>query len=189
MGDSLSRFVENINSGYGVAFNNRFEVSFGFPNGAAGDGVDTNLLDTLLPLYCTTMSIPPRNIMSSPVRLEHAQYEMPYGISYEPVTFTFYMDREHKIRRFFKTWYDTVYNNNTNGLAFQSSYAVNIDLKVFDRKDNETFGVVLKNAWPKSIGDLQYNTAGQGEVLTMQVQFVYERMLEADKVDDQTVNE
>jgi hypothetical protein len=179
---SLAKFTELL-SVYGTARDNQFVVNIQFPT-------DTSINDQeMVELYCESVTIPPRNITTNPVRQEHAFYEIPYGISYEPVTMTFYLDETMTVRDAFLKWYDMIYNSSNNGLNFYDSYSQTINIYSIDKKniintdysrgvEASNWVATLINAYPKSIGDVQYRTSGDGQVLTLQVQFVYEKIEE-----------
>ena len=132
----------------------------------------------MIQLYCETMPVPVRNIETSPVRIEHAFYEMPYGISYEPITLNFYMDREYKVREFFIDWQKSIYDPSSNGIAFRDGVTASIDLIPMDKKETDRYMVSLENAYPKTVGDIQYTASNQGDAIIMPVTFVYEKLTE-----------
>ncbi len=172
---SLEKF-KSVLSTYGTARANLYMVDIAFPQKIS------HLITTddkvMTDLYCELMDLPPKNIMSSPVRQEHATWEHPYGISYEPLTLNFYLDRKMILRRNFVNWYNFIYGSGDNGFSFYNDYASTITLSVLDKKQDSYYSMILLKAYPKSIGNVQFSASSEGQVATMPVQFVYERIIE-----------
>lgn len=177
---SLETFRKVLDS-YRTARTNGFYVRIDWPWNI-NQGVKE-----MVEYYCESTQIPSKNITTSSVRLEHAFFESPYGISYEPVTLTFYLDEDLKLRDAFVQWYKTIYDDTSNGLNFYSDYARTVTIRTVDKSSpdnknydiNGNYEVTLIHAYPKSIGDINFIASSDGQVATMQVQFVYERLTES----------
>lgn len=173
---------KSLLSTYRTTRNNGFYVKIDWPTELNNDTELTKMIH----YYCESAHIPSKNISTSSVRLEHAFFEAPYGISYEPVTLTFYLDENMRLRDTFVNWYRMIYDDATNGLRFYNDYAKNVTIFTIDKSApgasdygvEGNYEVTLIGAYPKSIGDVMFNTSGDGQVVTMQVQFVYEKLEE-----------
>lgn len=163
----------------GVARDNQFYVEMVGLNGAGATAAGK-----IISLFAHAVSIPPRNILTSPYRIEHAHYEMPYGVSYEPISITFYLDRGLKLREYFVSWMEGIHSNQS-GMGFFEEYTSQLYIYSLDKqlKENQaTYKTHLMNVFPKSISEVQYTSNGDG-VASITVQFAYERIYELRYTD------
>lgn len=174
----LAKFRDAVNSKYRTSRQNRYLVNISFPNGQNNEVVD---------LYCMSVSIPSRNITSSPTKLESAYFEMPNGISYEPITLQFLLDENLIIRDEFVKWHKIIFDEkaedelSVSGIGFYDDIVARITIYALDTLNNPKYGVQLINAYPKSIGDVGFTSTDSGNVNTMAVTFTYEKMTEEKK--------
>ena len=172
----LKDFISSVNS-YGVAWNHLFMVQIKPIRAISGDGPEYGLVN----LFCAGTQVPALNIMSASYREYHAHFEIPYGVSYEPVTMNFYGDKNLVIKKFFDRWYDGVYNKTSHKLNFMDDYAQDIEIIVLskaqaDGENGVVYKVVLKSAYPKSVGGIDLNHQNPS-VVTFPVQFVYKDLV------------
>lgn len=193
---SLNIF-HNILNKYSVARQNQYMVFIDPPAGLneVYTGLLGGKLSEALTVYCQSVSMPPKNVMTSPVRLEHATREIPFGVSYDPVVLTFYVDQNFAIRDFFTAWHDLVYSDETHGLGFYNDYVGTLTIVSEDKSETGTtsdsletsneykgnYAVILEKAYPKTLGSVQFSATDQGEVATIQIEMVYEYMTEGDQ--------
>jgi hypothetical protein len=176
---SLSQFVANVNS-YGVARNNLYKIEIGLPVSLIADDFSSVRKDPrAVSLYCSSAVIPPLNITTSSIRLFEAPFEVPYGVTYEPVTLQFYVDREGVLKDFFDVWYKHIFNRDTKGIRFMDTYrAESLKVTMLNRYEKgfaEVYSIILKNVYPKSIGDMQFSSSGQ-DLVSLSVTFEYETL-------------
>ena len=177
---TLKAFVAAVKD-YGTSRDNQYQIQLVIPTYflKAGKG-NADTISKMFTVFAQSASIPPRNINTTPYRIEHAHFEIPYGISYEPISITFILDRNMLLREFFTAWHALIYKSD-NGMEFYNDYVGNVMISSLDKglaAGESTYDTMLINAYPKSIGDVQYSSSGQGEVIMMAVQFVYEQMEE-----------
>jgi hypothetical protein len=186
---TIEKFKEAINS-LAVATSNRFLIQIN-PNTEGGDGIIVNQFNqsadkhnlSLINLYCSDCTTPSKNIMTNTVIRDHAHFEVPYGISYEPVRMTFLVDRDHDLKTAFSGWVDEIYTrggDRARGMAFKDDYAATILISVLDKQENPGITYKLYNAYPKSVSGHLLNQSDQGEPLRLLVEFVYD-FFEEDK--------
>lgn len=174
----IGRFTEQVNRA-GMAYNHLFLVSF--TNNAIGDV--TNDMSQTMSLFCNSTSIPALNVMTSSYRENEAHFEVPYGISHEPVTMSFYADKGMMIKMLFDNWYHSITKTrtgsdtlgNTNRLAFMDDFTTDITITVLGKDLTPTYKIKLVRAWPKSVGNIDFNAANI-DIVNFPVQFVYERL-------------
>ena len=180
---TLQRFRSQIST-FGLARDNNYRVMFDGPAALISDSQTPNLLT----FYCNQMSIPPKHLESSPVRIAEAYYEMPFGVSFEPITLNFYVDQGYLIRKFFINWQNIIRDSTTDGMGFRDDYAAGIKLialnkgrdgaTLLDDDARITYQVQVVGAFPKTIGDVQYSASNQGNPLSMAVLFHCESITE-----------
>jgi hypothetical protein len=170
---SLGKFTEAINKKYRAQFDTRYEVFFHPPTVLPQEHIN------MVELYCASVSFPARNLLSSPIRLEEAPFEMPYGISYDPVTLTFYLDEKNLVRDYFTKWWKAIYSTEGHGISFFDDYvAPKITIYALNKMDQRKYDVTIVNAWPKMIGDVSFGASSGGNVSTIPITFAYEKMTE-----------
>lgn len=165
----------------GTAFNHLFMVSIKYTKGSW----DSDSAEHVA-LLCHAATVPALNVMTNHYRENEAHYEVPYGISYEPVTLHFYSDVKLRIKALFDAWYDNITSSRafptlrsksdmTNRIKFLDDFVADVIITVLDRQTNSVYSVTLRRAWPKSIGNIDMN-AQNTDVVSFPVQFVYERL-------------
>lgn len=160
---------------------NNYSVNIPIPLGLLNSDIFDQDNEALMSMYCMDAMIPPRNLMTAPTRVEHSFFEMPYNVSYEPATFTFYLDRNMTIRDIMMKWHELIYDHDYNGVSFYDDYKTTIDVFSLRKEtgDSEyTYSATLMNAYPKSVGAVQFSASDDGQIATMPVQFVFERQIE-----------
>ena len=110
---------------------------------------------------------------------------MPYGRSYTPVNFTFYIDREYIVKRFFDDWMGSIYDKDTGHVNYYNEYTTQVHILALDTTDgvdnNNINGDVkakyqctLIEAYPKTVAELSYS-AGATDVARLQVSMQYRK--------------
>lgn len=97
---------------------------------------------------------------------------MPYEKMFEPVTMTFYVDKEMKVKLFFDEWLSNIQNPFTRTFAYYEDYISNIDVIVYDTQLNSRYKVSMYEAYPKSISAIQMDYNNK-DVMRIQVTFQY----------------
>jgi hypothetical protein len=129
-------------------------------------------------LLCTNATMPSRTLNTSPYRIAGAAYKYPTQVQYSDVQLTFIGDKFLRLRRFFEMWMGSIYNNQTGLFNFYKEYIGDIDifqLGQFDEtdRDSATYGVRLREAFPTSIGEVNYDSGSQNGFVAINVTFAY----------------
>ena len=178
---AIGKFRQKVHA-FGVAHNHLFLVQIPHVKQQSGSAF-TDMQYETISLFCHAASLPALNIMTSSYRENEAHYEVPYGISHEPVTLNFYGDSNMMIKSLFDQWYSSITNSRTmpdkiqgtNRLRFMDDYTADIDIIVLDKSTSAVYKMTLINAWPKSIGGIQLE-ASNTQIVSFPVQFSYERL-------------
>ena len=167
----ISSFVSTINN-RGVAFNHLFYIQI-HPTLS-----NSQNFSAVIPFFCAGTSLPSTNILSSGYREYGAQYEIPYGISNDPLTMTFYSDSGMNIKKFFDMWQSMIYDKNTNKLNFPDAYRWDIKVAVIDKTlkyNNDVYAVKFHKTFPKTISNIELDYSNVG-IITFSVTFEYEKL-------------
>ncbi len=130
-------------------------------------------------LMCTNITMPSRILNTSPYRIAGAPYKFPTSVQYGDITATFIGDKFLRLRKFFELWQSSIYNNQTGLFNFYKEYIGDIDIfqlgqfeDVNDR-DAATYGVRLREAFPATIQEIQYDSGSVNQYVGVQVTFAY----------------
>lgn len=173
----------------GVLKPNRYRVLFTLPEGVQATAevglkikqasVSGNILGSNMSLNenggidikCHTATFPQRTLQTYEINQNTSPYRVPFSQMYDPVTFSFYADSTADTRRFFDIWQNAVVNVKSNTLNFYTEFVRNVTIWSLDDAGNETYGVVLRDAYPLSVGamEVSYSQANnfQTTVVTM----------------------
>lgn len=165
---SLNEFLGNI-KGEGLMRSSRFSVFFNLPSLVARGLYSTNLRKVLL--YCDTVNLPGLSFATAEAKTFGEIREMPYQRLFETVTMTFYMDNAMSIKLLFDSWMAAVINPDTRTANYYNDYITDINVTVFDVKDNSRYQVNMYQCYPKSIGAIQMDYANK-DVMKMSVTMI-----------------
>jgi len=76
-------------------------------------------------------------------------------------------------------WQSTIYNNQTGLFNFYKEYIGDIDVfqlgqfETTNDRDDATYGVRLREAYPTAINEIPYSAGGQNDYVKIQVTFAY----------------
>lgn len=130
-------------------------------------------------LMCTSVTMPGRTINTSPYRIAGAPYKYPTQVQYSDITATFIGDKFLRLRTFFEAWQNIVYDNVTGMFNFYDEYTSPLDIfqlgqfEDLNDRDSVTYGVRLRECFPTSINQIQYDSGQQNQFVAIEVQFAY----------------
>ena len=179
-----------------VAIDNKYQVYFK-PNGdiynaASQIGLDARFVDEDLGLYCSDAVLPGSSFADIEIAGDRQGIteRVPFSRLYDDVTFTFMVDRNYKVMRFFESWMGLVNplygtttattSNQVMTLNYPKKYKCDMAIVKFnkDYSFGKPNGVVLmyhfNEAWPFSVASTPVNYDG-GNVLKLNVTFRYTR--------------
>jgi len=179
-----------------VAIDNKYQVFFK-PNGSVYDaasqiGLDARFVDEDLGLYVSDAVLPGSSFADIEIAGDRQGIteRVPFSRLYDDVTFTFMVDRNYKVMRFFESWMGLVnplYGNQSAStpnqvmtLNYPKKYKCDMSIVKFNKDFfmGEEGGVILyyqfNEAWPFSVASTPVNYQG-GSVLKLNVTFRYTR--------------
>jgi hypothetical protein len=179
-----------------VALSNHYQVFFetnaSILQAASRRGIDNRFVVEDLGLYVSDAVLPGSSFADIEVAGDRQGIteRFPQNRIYDDVTFSFYVDRDYNVLKFFETWSELInpLRDGANGinpdvmrLTYPKFYKCNISIHKFN-KDNFTgpdpsrnaIAYTFINAWPYSIASTPVSYSGSN-ILQMNVTFRYDR--------------
>lgn len=166
----IKEFIANIKQG-ALARTNRFAILFSPPGGMPSASMKKILL------FCSNVSIPGSSFQTTPLRIFGEQRETPYEKMYEPITMSFYVDNELKVKQLFDEWMNLIQDPMSRTFGYYNDYTTPIVLEVQDLNDKTRYEVVLYECYPKAVGAIALDTASRGDVMKLDVTIQYKYFL------------
>lgn len=188
MAFSINEFKSQMDWFGGPARGSLFELQIvNFP------GVKSRANSRDLVFFCKNAIIPG-------VVLQTASYEpvaqmrklMPVGWNVEPVQTLFMLDSDHQVLSFFHSWIQNIINYSTAKGAFaevdgklpfeigyKDEYSANIIIRQYStnyEKTGQYYEVVLRNAYPMMIGDVDLSWENNDQYSVLPVSFQYDEI-------------
>ena len=177
-----------------VALDNKYQIfiepNLDVYNAASDVGVERRFVDEDLGLYVSDAVLPGSSFADVEVSGDRQGIteRMPFKRIYDDVTFTFMVDRDYKVMRFFESWtqlinplhgqVDGKANNQVMTLSYPKDYKCTMSIAKFNKDYFETgIGFLYYcfiRAWPLSISSTPVNY-DSGSILKLNVTFRYER--------------
>jgi len=192
--DIRSRFQTVAVTNFYQAF---FETNAYLLREAAKRGIDNRFVTEDLGLYVSDAVLPGSSFADIEVSGDRQGIteRVPYNRIYDDVTFTFFVDRQYKVMKFFEIWTEFInplkdgrggQNADVMRLTYPKSYKCGISVYKFNRDSFDSNGTFLEgrgsvaytfiNAWPYSIASTPVNY-GDTSLLQLNVTFRYDRFV------------
>lgn len=185
-GFNVSNFRSEINKS-GIMKNNKFFIRMYAPKGLALTPLSNTV--RMLEFWCESANIPGVSLNVNEVRrYGYGNFEKkPYVSQNNDITMSFIGDANGIIWTYFQQWMKLIVNydmrqgiRGSTGissnqapfeLSYKEDYAVDIHLSVFNDKGDEAIHVVLREAYPIFVGDIQLNWGDTNSVMRVPVTF------------------
>lgn len=169
MSSTLQEFISNVKRG--LAKTSHFSVSFNRPLCIPAGLFDDSTIQKIH-LFCEQAPLPAMNIVTNPIRTWGEVREMPYDRMFDPVTLTFYVDADMKVKLFFDKWISSIQSYSTRRFNFYENYVVDLHVEVFDSAENSRYKATLVEAYPKTLSAIEMNYGGR-DIMRVQVTMAY----------------
>ena len=126
----------------------------------------------LLGMYCDQVTLPGLNYNTVANTIFGESREVPYGRLFDPITLSFYVDNDMKIKKYFDSWQQSIQNPQTRTFNYYSSYIKDIQLNVEDLENKERYSIMMHECYPKTINAIQLDYASK-EVMKLSVTLQY----------------
>lgn len=131
-----------------------------------------NVLDNLIGMYCDQIQLPGYNINTTPSNTYGETREIPYGRLFDPITVSFYVDNDMKVKKYFDDWIFKIQNPHDRTFNYYNKYTVDLQVNVEDLENNIKYSYVLYECYPKTIGAIQLDYASK-DVMKLPITLVY----------------
>lgn len=160
----INKFITQVKT-RGVARTNRYRVEIPIPT-MDNEGSE------LVQLFCDSTTLPGMNIATNPSRTFGEKHEMPYEKGYDVVQMNFYVDADMRIKTAFDRWMDRIIDPLTRTIGYYRDYVKDISVWVETVDERTPYGIVLYEAYPKSISAIQLSNQSR-DVMVLNVTFEY----------------
>jgi len=209
----LQRFQAQINQGEGMARPNRFYVIINPPQklvttpGGPPSQLSKNTNNDLnsaamrenMQMMCNKITMPSRDINTSPHKTYGPKREMPYAYSFSgEIELTFYGDKFLRQRMFWENWQKTIFDGETHDMRYYDDYVGSIDifqLGQFDAKADDdarvTYAVRLYEVYPQIISPIEYTYGNNNAIVEVPVTLNFRNWvnLTIDQVNGATIGQ
>lgn len=197
MAFNINEFKSQVNRFGGLGHSGLFEVIFINPPFVFG----SNARPRDLSFFCKSVAIPSMNVTTSTyeaVAQRPKQFAM--GMSSDPINCVFMLDSNHQIISFLHGWMQNVINYSTAGgnmsevdgklpyeLGYKDEYACRIIIRHYSPHgkgqsflqgilglNKNYYEVVLDNAFPVAVGDVDLSWENRDQYATCGVSFAYD---------------
>lgn len=190
-GFNVNTFRANINKNGGLLKNNKFLVRMYSPQGFNSSQEAQTLSQTarFMEFWCESVNIPGVSLNVNEVRrYGYGTIEKkPYASLNNDITMSFLGDAQGSVWTYFQQWLRLIVNydmrrgiNAATGIAdgqspfeltYKEDYAVDIYLYVYNDMGDEILRIVLREAYPIFVGDIQLNWGDTNSLMRVPVTF------------------
>ena len=212
---TINRFMAELGQGEGLGRPSRYLVvvhlpkrilsdaellasEFGGSNlGTMNDLESLNMMRNV-GMMCNKVTIPNRDINTTPHLMYGPAREMPYAYSFSgQIECTFYGDKFNRQRLFFENWQKKIVDIKTHDLNYYKEYVGSVDIMQLGAfssqmdRDRVTYAVRLNEVYVQTVGsyDLQYSATDQPLNIPVTLNFRTWHNLTIDQVDGATVGQ
>jgi|TARA_R110002050_G_scaffold284845_1_gene434193 hypothetical protein len=128
-------------------------------------------------VYITTAELPARTVANKTVPYMGLSFNLPGAASYpgsDGYQITFRSDMEQGIRRIFENWQRSIFDDRTSTGSYRIFSSSRIVLDLLDQNFNTMRQYVLHGVWPQNVGNISYDLAGDGDIVTFQTTIAFQ---------------
>lgn len=171
-----------LNSG-GIAFNDKYLVTLNKPPAFELPGGQH--MRQRLSLLCDTATLPTKSLATYEKQIYGPVKAMPYRMTFTEASVSFIMTDSMEEKKYFDTWQNKIIDQNTGNVGFFNDYVCDINIKKFGRnakttEDSPTYEVILIDAWPSIVSEIQLSHSGGTESMKLPVTFQFKKWMSTD---------
>lgn len=190
-GFNIANFTSHLNAN-GILRNNKFFVRMPYPIGFNGNS-DLKNTARYVELWCDSSNLPGVSLQTTQIRRYGygVTEKRPVSASFNNVSMTFMGDSKGAMHSFFYNWINMIHNfdvrdgdmknfksrgtgsSRSYELAYKDNYITDISIHVFKENTDEIIKVVLRDAYPTDMGDIQLNWNDTNDYMKIPVAFTY----------------
>ena len=133
----------------------------------------------ILRLFCHSASIPGYNVGVYPTKIYGLPYSVPYEMTYEPISFTFYVDRAHNIPKLFDDYKDQLmFDPVDHSPRYFENMAFSTIIHLYDADNVSTIAQYnLLNCFVGNVQAMNLNAAALNQVQEISVTLIFENLI------------
>ena len=169
---SPDTFMSKVGNQGGISTKNKFSVMVTPPfEMPFADGPSTQIL-------CHTVTLPGKSLSRTEDRIYGIDVQKPYGITFEPVSLSFYNTNNFKARSFWESWLEWIQPTGSRNIRYYSKMIGQIQIYHYSEDvetpvpGKENYVMTLNEAYPMSIEEVELGWDNQ-DVMDFQVQLSY----------------
>lgn len=139
-----------------------------------------------LDIMCESAEFPGKSLSTSETKYNSDYINMPYGITYAPVTITFVVSRDFLEKNIIDRWQNLIIDPVTHDVGYFEEYVSPvIEIQQLNEQDKVTHKVQIVDAFPSEITSMALSNADSDTYHRMSVTFIY-RAWNNDKIEQPT---
>jgi len=164
---TINSLIANI-SHWGSSYPHKYEIAF--------SNLDA-LFNLRLCVSCETCTMPGRNISTQDIKIHGPINELPYEVSFAgDMDVTFKLSKDFKERVVFEQWQNEfIVSPSTHNFGYLDNYKSEIEITQLDESDNPIHRIILEDAWPKTIGPIEYGDERGAEINKQRIGFSFRK--------------
>lgn len=171
----------------GIARPSRYLIEFSLPPGPSGEKaeivapivqqmprLDSSInADNRIGLLCHTTSLPQRSLSTTELKQYGPPHKIAHSQAYDTFSCTFYASPQHLERKYFEAWQRAAVNVRSNTMNFYKEYISDIYVSQLSLDGKQSYTVVLREAYPLTIGIVDLSYSNMNNVTNVTVTFTY----------------
>lgn len=146
----------------------RFDVKIALPDFLNGI-TDSKTLS----FRCENASLPGRSLATTDLKIYGPVEKFPYQTNYDDITLTFIVSDSMTEKLLFSSWLNHINPYSNWNFHFKKEYCVGIEVTQYDQADNEVMTVVLVDAFPIAVNQLDLDWSNDSSYHKLSVTFAY----------------
>lgn len=124
--------------------------------------------------FCREVTFPGKIVDTFSFRTNQKEVKFPRGYTVDTVNMKFNETNDNMISRYFDYWQNSIVNPYDYLVEYRDSYARNVFIMKLNKKDQFTYGVLLKKAYPSNKLAVQFGDTTLSALAEQSITFEYE---------------
>ncbi len=170
---SPDTFMSKVGNEGGISTRNKFSVMVTPPF-----EMPLNSQSTKAQMVCHTIQLPGKSLSRTEDRIYGIDVQKPYGITFEPVSLSFYNTNNFKARSFWESWLEWIQPTGSRNIRYYSKMIGQIQIYHYSEDiespipGDQNYVMTLNEAYPMSLEEVELGWDNQ-DVMDFQVQLSY----------------
>ena len=167
-----------LDSQGGITYNDKYMVTLNKPPGFDLPGGAQ--MRKQLTMLCDTATLPTKSLATFEKSIYGPVKAMPYRMTFTEASMSFIMTDSMEEKKYFDAWQNRIIDQKTGNVGFLNDYVCDITIKKFSRsasgfEDTPTYEVILFDAWPSIVSEIQLSHSGGTEAMKLPVTFQFKK--------------